>query len=125
MPFDYARDDVRRRLTITTTGNLTREEMLSVLERQADEGTWSYSVLYLAQDVTSFPRADDMRMLVSRVASLAASHGRRGPVAIVDARPTAYGMWRMYEALAEDLPLRLKICRDVDEAETWLSAQDG
>jgi hypothetical protein len=42
----------------------------------------------------------------------------------IDARPAAYGMWRMYSALADDIPLRLMVFRDLEAAEAWLSEQN-
>src|SRR5882724_11582494 len=125
MPFEYARDDVRKRLTITTSGALSLPEMLSIVDRQATDGAWTYGVLYFAQEMTNYPETQEMKILVARVAELASTRAPCGPVAIVDARPAAYGMWRMYSALAEDIPLRLMVFRDLAAAEAWLAEQDG
>jgi hypothetical protein len=97
--------------------------MLSAVDRQAADGAWTYGVLYYARDMTSYPGTQEMKILVARVAELASTRGPRGRIAIVDARPAAYGMWRMYAALADDIPLRLMVFRDLETAEAWLSGQ--
>jgi hypothetical protein len=120
---EFERDDQRKRLTVITSGVLTFSEMLSVAERQAAEGMWAYSMLSVARDVSNYASPGDMRALVAGVTTLAAIFGRRGPVAIVDGRPAAFGMWRLYGALAERIPLNVNVFRLRDAAEAWLAEQ--
>lgn len=68
MPYTFVRDDLHRRLTVTTSGALTLAEMLSVVERPASEGL-TFGVLYVAENVTTFPQPDEMRALVARLSS--------------------------------------------------------
>jgi hypothetical protein len=123
MPYTFVRDDLRRRLTVTTSGALTLAEMLSVVERQASEGVWTFGVLYVAEDVTTFPQPEEMRALVARVETLAATLGPRGPIAIVDPREAGFGMWRLYSFLADDIRVTVHVFRDLPSADTWLSSQ--
>jgi hypothetical protein len=123
MPFEFERDDSRKRLTVITSGVLTLTEMLSVPERQAAEGMWTYSMLSIARGVSNYASPHDMRALVAGVTTLAAIVGRRGPVAIVESRPAAFGMWRLYGTLADRIPLNVNVFRVRDAAEAWLAEQ--
>jgi DNA-directed RNA polymerase sigma subunit (sigma70/sigma32) len=38
--------------------------MLSIVERQAGEGAWTYGVLYVPRELTNYPTPDQMRALV-------------------------------------------------------------
>ena len=47
-----------------------------------------------------------------------------GKVAVVVSRELDYGMTRMYQAFAEELPSSTRIFRDMAEAERWLLEED-
>ncbi len=120
MPIHYERDDARRRLVIMTTGQVTTEEVRSTLERQAKEGTWSYSVLYDARAGRNVPTLDDVRQLVLYVGQLTCRYGPRGPVALISSDPQLSRMGKAYSNLGELTSLDVKVFSDVEEAERWL-----
>jgi hypothetical protein len=121
MPITYERDDVLRRIVVTTIGNISREEMLAVMDRQAAEDTWGYGMLYDSRRATSVGTAADVKEAIWHVELLARTHGRRGPVAFVTDNPAAYGMVRMYSTLGDQAHLSVEVFRDTADAERWLT----
>ena len=102
MSFEYVRNDGNRRIVVVSRDALTLA--LGVLDRQAAEGTWAYSLMYdeLAASATTLTSAD-MRALAYRAGILVQDHGVRGPVAVVTLAPSTFGMIRMYSTLTEPL----------------------
>jgi hypothetical protein len=120
VPIHYERDDRRRRIIIMTTGRVTPEDVRGALDRQANEGTWSYAVLYDARAGTNVPTAADLHELVMHIGALTARHGPRGPVAFVGGTARLLKAGRAYSSLGELTALDVKVFTDVDDAERWL-----
>jgi hypothetical protein len=121
MPITYERDDLLRRIIVTTIGIVGLDDLLAVVDRQATEGTWQYGMLYDSRRVTSVASQTDVRAGLKHVEALCRSHGRRGPVAFVTTLPAAYGMVRMYSTLAGQLHQAVEAFREIDDAERWLA----
>ena len=120
MPIHYERDDLRRRIIIMTTGRVTPEEVRNALDRQANEGTWSYAVLYDARAGTNVPTKADLHRVVMHIGALTAKHGPRGPVAFVSGNDRLSQAGRVYSSLGELTALHVQVFTDVDAAERWL-----
>ena len=125
MPITYERDDERRRIIVTTIGIVGLDDLLAVMDRQANEGTWPYGMLYDARRVSSVASQTDVRAALKHVETLSRTHGRRGPVAFVTTMPAAYGMVRMYSTLADQLHQAVEVFRDIGDAEQWLAIHTG
>jgi hypothetical protein len=125
MPITYQRDDKRRRIVVTTIGIVGLDDMLAVVDRQANEGTWQYGILYDSRRVASVASQTDVRAGVRHVEALSRTHGRRGPVAFVTTMPAAYGMVRMYSTLAGQVQQAVEVFCDIGDAERWLEGQTG
>ncbi len=123
MPITYQRDDKRRRIVVTTIGIVGLDDMLAVVDRQANEGTWQYGILYDSRRVASVASQTDVRAGVRHVEALSRTHGRRGPVAFVTTMPAAYGMVRMYSTLVGQAQQAVEVFRDIGDAERWLASQ--
>jgi hypothetical protein len=121
MPVTYTRDDASKRLTIEVVGEVGPGEFHDIVQRQADEDTWRYGVLYVADQLTA-PDAADVREMVRKVDRLSARYGRRGPVAIVSSRVEVYGTARMYSMLSEQQQT-VAVFRTRRDAEAWLTKQ--
>jgi hypothetical protein len=121
MPITYERDDVRRRVVVTTIGIIALDDMLAVVDRQAGEGTWHYGMLYDSRRVSTVASQTDVRIGLKHVETLSRTHGRRGPVAFVTTMPAAYGMVRMYSTLAGQQHQSVEAFRDIGDAERWLA----
>jgi hypothetical protein len=52
---------------------------------------------------------------------LSRTHGPRGPVAFVTTMPVAFGLVRMYSALAGQVQQTVEVFRDIGDAERWLA----
>jgi hypothetical protein len=122
MAVHYARDDSQRRIFLTLTGAVGVELMIAVIDRQAGEGTWTYSVLSDTRALTIIPTEGFNRALVSRVCLHTARLGPRGPVAIVSSRTVNFGMARMYALLSENAGILSGVCafRNMAAARLWL-----
>ncbi len=121
MPITYERDDARRRIIVTTIGDVGLDDMLAVVDRQASEGTWQYGILYDSRRVASVATQSEVRTGLRYVDTLSRTQGRRGPVAFVTTMPAAYGMVRMYSTLAGQLHQAVEAFRDIGDAERWLA----
>lgn len=111
MSIDYARDDSRRRVTVVSLANAPVAQRLSVLDRQAAEGAWRYTMLHDARGTTLLTSAD-LQELIGRATALARRHGTRG-------------MARVYSALAEHAGLAIHVFHNRIGAERWLDAIEG
>ena len=120
MPLHYERDDARHRVLIMTTGHVTTEDVLGAVDRQAAEGTWSYSVLYDMRTGKNIPAPEDLRRVVMHVGMLTARHGPRGPVALVTTTPQMSRMARAYSKLGELTALDVEVFTHIEDAEQWL-----
>ena len=122
MPITYERDDKLRRIVVTTIGIVGLDDMLAVVDRQANEGTWQYGILYDSRRVASVASQTDVRAGVRHVDVLSRTHGKRGPVAFVTTMPAAYGMVRMYSTLSGQVQQAVEVFRDIGDAERWLAS---
>ena len=122
MPITYERDDKLRRIVVTTIGIVGLDDMLAVVDRQANEGTWQYGILYDSRRVASVASQTDVRAGVRHVEVLSRTHGKRGPVAFVTTMPAAYGMVRMYSTLSGQVEQAVEVFRDIGDAERWLAS---
>jgi hypothetical protein len=117
---DYRRDDERRRLTVAVNGPVTLEDVVDIVQRQAAEGTWSYSMLYDERRATSTLTREETRQLLALIGQLRAAHGPRGRVAVVFDADASLGIGRVDSARGDIMGLDTAVFRDVARAEAWL-----
>ena len=121
MPYQYVRDDPRRRIRIRFRDPLTTEELVETADRQVAEGVWSYSVLVDARGLSSKPDIGRIRTFLSHVKQLVTQHGPRGPLAIVVRESGGIAGAQIYKTLGgTNAEPELTTFWDVDEAERWL-----
>jgi hypothetical protein len=121
MPFEYERDDERRRITIRVTGKIDIAEAFAVVDRHRTENVWGYGMLY---DLISLEGAPDPSQVaqVSDYVQRHAGQRPRGPVAFVTTNPVAFEMVRMYSMMNRN-DLRVAAFHSMDAAERWLDEQ--
>jgi hypothetical protein len=119
----YLRDDIRRQITVTITGPARLGDLVSVVERQAAEGTWSYALLYDECTGTASLSANATRDFLAVVGRLMRAHGPSRAVAMVCAAVEQFGMARMYSILGEHQGLDSNVFHDVAAAEAWLDTR--
>jgi hypothetical protein len=119
MPLQYERDDARRRVVVTITGEFQTDDVLAVIARQHTEETWTYGMFYDLRGMTGHPTIADLRSILGLVV---ANQGDapRGPVALLATDPILYGRLCTYAALGRSR-LMLEVFRDWNEAEQWLT----
>ena len=118
----YARDDAKRRLTITTSGPVTLADILDNIDRQVREGTWTYAVMYDTGEASAIPTPEEIDRVIGAVRALAVRLGQRGAVAIVSRNPRAFEAAREYAVVEHDVGA-VGFFREVDSAERWLDQQ--
>jgi hypothetical protein len=123
MPFQYVRDDAKRRVTLILSDPLTVAERIAALEQQIADEVWRYGVLIDARSMASYtPHMTEMQRTASRLAEMIAAHGPRGPVAIVSREAGVIGASAMHNALSVDSPIQ--VFWDMDEARQFLDRLD-
>ncbi len=117
-PMRVERDDARQRLVATGTGTITVEDIRAVVDQQHAEGLWHYALLYDVRGARTTLVGADLRSLAAHTERLRPE--ARGPVAVVTADPTFFGMSRMYAVLTEPAGMRFAVFQTMSEAEQWL-----
>src|SRR6266849_4458814 len=125
MPTDYVLDCARQRLTIIGRDPIGVPDVLAWLERQAADGAWVYRTLDDLRLVTWNPTTEEVRRILRRIVTLSATHGLRGPAAIVATRPVLVGMAHMYAALSDQAAGHVEAFYELIEAERWLDEQQA
>jgi hypothetical protein len=120
-PFQFTRDDERRRIRVTLRRTLGATELIAIINRQIDEHAWSYGTLY---DLRLIDRAIDRRTAIEvaeHVQKMAEQHGRRGPVAIVTRKVDVVAAGHAYALDNTRQGRAVDVFWDIDDAERWLS----
>jgi hypothetical protein len=127
MPLHYQRDDSLRRIVATSMGGVTPDDTMAMIDRQAEEGAWSYGVLYDLRGAEDIPTPADLRRIVLHVGKLTTKHGPRGPVAFVVVDTLLSKMTRRYARMAALTAFNARVFTTMEEAEAWLErcAEDG
>jgi hypothetical protein len=120
MPIEYVRDDSKKRIFVTTSGELRLKDITGIVDRQAKERTWSYAMLYDTRASTSTPTMEEMKRLVLHIGKLTIAHGPRGPVALVANGALLEGVGRAYASLGTLTALNVRVFATLVEAERWL-----
>jgi hypothetical protein len=60
MGLTYERDDAAERIVVTVTGPLLVADILGIVDRQAEEGAWTYACLYDRRAMTTGPSTADV-----------------------------------------------------------------
>ena len=120
MPTTYERDDVRRLITVTVIGERSFEEMIAVVDRQWDEGTWDYAMFY---DLRSAPLLDsesDMERFREYVVRVGADRPR-GPVGIMIAPSTEPFRLGLAHSRVTSGVLDVEILITPEQVDAWLA----
>jgi hypothetical protein len=120
MPIHYVRDDAHKRIIVTTGGEIGLDDIVGIVDRQAQDRTWSYAMLYDARASASAPTMDEMRRLVLHIGKLTTAHGPRGPVALVANGPLLEAAERVYASLGTLTGLNVRVFTTLVEAKRWL-----
>jgi len=118
--FTYARDAERRIVRVTTRDVITADDLVAVIDRQREEGSWSFGVLYDMRRLEGPMSKEDTMTVANHVRQSVSEHGPRGPVALVTRKSNLVGAGLVY---AHDIKrsAEIEVFWDVREAEEWLA----
>ena len=120
MPIAYQRDDQRRLITVTVTEPCSVDDISSVIDRQAGEGTWEYALLYDLRAMTDASTEADLQLLAERVKAVRGERPR-GPVGIaICARPALFLLGLMYTKLLKEF-VTVEVLLTEAQIDAWLA----
>jgi hypothetical protein len=123
MPIQYVRDDAKKRILVTTSGDIGLDDVIDIVNQQAKDRTWSYAMLYDARTMAGALTKEEMKRLVLHIGKLTMAHGPRGPVALVANGPLLEGAGRVYASLGALTALNVRVFPTLVEAERWLETR--
>jgi hypothetical protein len=122
MPFDFKRDDDRRRVTVTIWGSISTEQDLEIIARfRREPELGRYGILYDAVGAIGTPTINDAKLYIDQELATLGSL-TRGPVAVLVSDPGIYNIACVYAALGHGT-LNIQVFRNRDDAEHWLAKQ--
>ena len=122
MPIGFERNDDRRRITLTATGTVTRDEALAVIDRQVAEGVWAYGIVFDIRSADALPKPSELFEILDYVRRSVREYGPRGALAIVAEPSQSHQGVRTYVSLS-DPSRQFATFTDVHEAVRWLEEQ--
>jgi hypothetical protein len=122
-PFEYERDDAKRRIRVTARRALQPDEFRAIVDRQVQEQTWAYALLYDLRRMSEAVARSDADMLAAYVYRYLITHGSRGPVAVVTTSFGVLGAAQVYATNTSRAGVEVHVFWDVFEAERWLDAE--
>ena len=108
-------------MRVTPAGALSYESFVEAFEALVAHESF-HPGLNTLWDVRGAPLADVPTETLRRIARfvIGRQDERRGArVAVAVGSDAAFGVARIYEALAADLPMEFRVFRDIEEAERW------
>jgi hypothetical protein len=122
MPIAVDRDETRRLITATVTGQLTVDDLFEFMKTHWATAGADHGIVFDAREMIVDQTANDIRVLVSRLERHHAA--LQAPFAMVVSEDHAFGLARMYEVLLQTIGvLRTRAFRSMAEAESWLGTQ--
>lgn len=124
MPITYTIDVETSTIHTRMVGTLSADDVREHFEQLVDDPAtpdrlW---VLIDASELRSVPTLAMIEM-TRRMAELSRAQVRFVAAAVVAKQPAHYGMFRMGQVLLEKIFTETHVCRDADEARSWLAAQ--
>jgi hypothetical protein len=120
VPFEYFRDDVKRRVRFVVTSPISEQDMIGMIDRRVADGVWGYGVLVDTREALQPP--SDTTSLVNRVTEVAERLGPSGPVAVVaTTAPFVSTSTALEHKTGRAMPT-METFWDYSEADRWLDA---
>jgi hypothetical protein len=119
MSIHYACDDARRRYRITLREPVDAADVIASVDRQATDGAWQYGLLVDTRTGFTTPSQTDMKAFVARIRQVVATHGPRGPIAIVAKESTQIATAQMYLFFGGKTEF-IEVFWALEEAQRWL-----
>jgi hypothetical protein len=120
MPIDYALDEEKQILRLTTSEPLTIADADAMLARQVADGVWGIAILLDARRAAL--TTEQARVHFVQVQKMASQHGPHGPVAVATRDAENIRTLQAYKFRSQQAGLPMQVFRDPDDAERWLVA---
>jgi hypothetical protein len=124
MPIQYEIDAGAGRVDCTHVGTVSDDEFLATYQRMYSDPAFdgSYDILVDLLQAESTPRgAQALKM----IADIGRRHHKPGEkvarIAIVAGADLSFGLARMYEGYAAEVPANIRVFRERDQALEWLA----
>ena len=117
----YEIDAPHRLVRGLAAGVVTYEEIVQHLAEEERDDALGLAEVIDARGATTDLTPEQVRSLVTLTDALV-RNGRFGALALVTDNDVAFGMARMYEILADGLPVQIGVFRDLGDALAWLDA---
>jgi hypothetical protein len=119
MPIVYQRDDQLRLIIVTVTEPCSVDDISSVIDRQSDDDTWEYALLYDLRGMTDASTEADLQQIAERVKVVGAGR-ERGPVGIaIRPRPALFLLGLMYAKLMNEF-VTVEVLLTALQIDAWL-----
>ena len=125
MPISYRIDTQDERIIVNLTGSVSLEEIFDTIKNALRDPAFKpgFNVLSDHRGVDRVITPGELESTVSLLIEFAGLL-RETKWAIVTVKPASYGMMRMLEVHAERIPMKVKVFKEMDAAEHWLSSSD-
>ena len=124
MPMRYRIDPEENLITLTATNTIRYDDVVSAFVERTKEPTYQPGMNLLwdgREAALDFSTADVIK-LVRFFSARQALRGAGFRVALVAGSSFTFGMARMYEGHAAELPEQIRVFRDFDDARRWVAA---
>jgi hypothetical protein len=127
MPMKYQIDREANLITLTAIGTVRFEDVVSAfVERVKDSDyTPGMNILCDGGNAEFEFSGSEMSRLVAFFKSRQEQRGGAFRFALVSTQDAIFGMGRMFESYAGDLPEEIRVFRDFDEARQWALGADA
>lgn len=124
MPIGYRIDPQAKRVDTTHVGVVDDEEFLETYRRMYSDPAFDggFDILVDLHQAESSPRGAQALKMIADLGRR--SHGKQGRVpriAIVASADLSFGLARMYEGYAAEVPANIRVLRDREHALEWLA----
>ena len=122
MPIKYWIEKNNRRIRAVVSGNITADETFRAIKESTEDPDFEpgFDVLSdhtsIGEPLTT-QQATEMSSYLKKLSGVM-THSRW---AVITKNPASYGMMRMLSVFLEEVPMKLEVFGNMEEAETWLS----
>lgn len=123
MPIEYRLNAAARRFECTHVGAVPDEQFMATYQRMYADPAFdgSFDILVDLTQAESSPRGVGALKMIADLGRERHGGGERVPrIAIVASADLSFGLARMYEGLAVEVPANVRVFRELARAVAWL-----
>ena len=122
MPITYEINKSKKRIESKVSGKFTLDDITNTIKNSINDPDFEngYNILSDHTEIEEFITTPQVHYTIEILENFS-KHLENSKWAIVTKKPASYGMMRMLSAFADDLPLKIQIFENYEDAEKWLS----